>query len=324
MTVPDSTREVEEDGWEEEAITNVSVGASEEAAIPQSSSRRHKVRKAKKREREKEKRRPSNRENNLREGVPSNAGTREETVEQVVEWPLVDDRSLSLDEEDIVEEETVGLGDGLLSALAAVSEPEVHDAKHRPAVAPARKNKERGKDRRKRKHKEHGKAPSQTSEMAGDASSSASSHPVEVRSALLDAYGQRRRIGDSVLSEQALVAEVIKLINVRLFLTIDLQHSDALDVNCRTIPPSYESCISSTCARFSFRIHVTHTAITNICSSCFPPCHASLPLSPIQVSGTVTPCSTLAFGLLHRIVTTTSVCFFPVNVCLVCLFVGLL
>lgn len=212
LTVPDTTRE-DEDGWEEEAVTNVSAGASEEAAHPQPSSRRHRARNAKKREREKERRRTSNRENSLREAVPNHLGIKEQAREPV-EWPLVDDRSLSLDEEDNAEEGTIGLGDGLLSALAAVSEPEGRGAMHRPVIIPMRKNKERGRDRRKRKHKEHEKAASQTSEMAGDASSSASSHPVEVRSALLDAYGHRRRVGDSVLSERALAAEVIHLINV--------------------------------------------------------------------------------------------------------------
>ncbi|KAF8507929.1 hypothetical protein JB92DRAFT_3121375 [Gautieria morchelliformis] len=108
---------------------------------------------------------------------------------------------------------TIGLGDGLLSALAAVSEPEVHDAMQLPLLAFKKKRRERGKDRRRRNHVEHRNAPSQTSEVGGDTSSSASSHPVEVRSALLDAYGQRRRVGDSVLSEQALAAEVVELLN---------------------------------------------------------------------------------------------------------------
>jgi hypothetical protein len=223
LSIPDSTQEVDEDGWEEEIHTNVSVGASEEATEPQLLSRRQTSRNAKRREREKERRRLPT-ENGVREGVQSVSGYRQE---QGVEWPLVDDRSLSLDEEDeITEGQTIGLGDGLLRALAAVSEPEVHDAIQLPHLASKKKGRDRGKDRRRRKHMEHGNAPSQASEMGGDASSSASSHPVEVRSALLDAYGQRRRVGDSVLSEQALAAEVIELLKVRSLLSLSLCHPD--------------------------------------------------------------------------------------------------
>ena len=220
LAVPDTTQEVEEEGWNEEAVNNLSLGENEEVPHARPSSRRNRARNAKKREREREQRRSSNRENGHQESMENHAATNEE---RAVEWPLVDDRSLSIDEDDIVEGEAVGLGDGLLSALAAVSDAEAHNTPQRSVAAPPkRKTKDRGKDRRKRKLKEHGKAPSQTSEMAGDASSSTSSHPVEVRSALLEAYGQRRRVGDSVLSEQALAAEVIELINVRLTLPLGL------------------------------------------------------------------------------------------------------
>ncbi|KAF8589149.1 hypothetical protein K439DRAFT_1629054 [Ramaria rubella] len=209
LAVPDPTQEEDEDEWEETATTSVSIVTNGKGHDTQSSSRRNRARNAKKREREKERRRSLRQEGFLPDGAQA-SGIGGETA---VEWPLVDDRSLSMDEEDAAARETLGLGDGLLNALAAVGESELRDRDQHQVVSSKKRSKDHGKDRRKRKYKEDRSMASQTSETAGDLSSNSSSHPVEVRSALLEAYGRRRRIGDSVLSEEALASEVIELIN---------------------------------------------------------------------------------------------------------------
>ena len=213
LAVPEQPREHDE---EEEAAGSVSLDMSEEGANPRPSSRRNRARKARKRERERDKRRLQKRgtTQDMDVGGEGAKGAGGRGADEV-EWPLVDDRSLSMDEE-AEEGNSVGLGDGLLNALAAASESELPNGQATDQTnggASKKKNKERGKDRWKRRQREEAAASAQVSDISIDAD--LGTHPAVVRNALLDAYGSRRRVGDRVLDENAFASEVIELIHVR-------------------------------------------------------------------------------------------------------------
>ncbi|KIJ35294.1 hypothetical protein M422DRAFT_233014, partial [Sphaerobolus stellatus SS14] len=130
--------------------------------------------------------------------------------DNAMDWPLVDDRSLSVDGD--YEDEPSGLGDGLLNAIAALSETESRRAPESTASPPPKKA--RSRDKRRRKTKEERQASSQPDNIGlVSPSSSPSPHPGDVGHVLMEVYGQRRRVGDPVLSEELLKKELLNLIN---------------------------------------------------------------------------------------------------------------
>jgi hypothetical protein len=141
--------------------------------------------------------------------------------ESAPSWRLVDDRSLSMDEGDD-EGAVSGLGDGLVDALAAVSGSDVRQAEHEDDPPRKSASGRGGRDRRRRKHRADRPIP-QAMGMGGASSSSSPPPPVEIRNALLEAYGNRRRVEErhGVLSQEALVAEILYLLNVRASLRSD-------------------------------------------------------------------------------------------------------
>lgn len=128
--------------------------------------------------------------------------------EDAVDWPLVDDRSISMDDDH--EETKSSLGDGLVDVIAALSESDHHNVNG--SSPPLKKGK--NKDRRRRKNKEE-KLALQSTDPFGQASSSPSPRPTDVADVLMDVYGRRRRrVGDPVLKQDDLKEEVLELINV--------------------------------------------------------------------------------------------------------------
>ena len=132
--------------------------------------------------------------------------------DNAVDWLLVDDRSLSVDDEE-EEEVQSGLGDGLLSAFASLAGSEPRQPPSVPTTSPPPK-KARSRERRKKKNRDERQESS--ADVVGVGSPQPRARAADVGNAIMEMYGNRRRVGDGVLSEEELKAEVINLINVRL------------------------------------------------------------------------------------------------------------